>query len=77
MNLHKLKLQQPYFNAVLNGLKTFEIRRNDRRFQVGDYLCLEEYDYETKSYTGRFINKQIAYITDYMQRKGYVVFSFK
>lgn len=76
-NLHTLKLQQPFFNAVLDGFKMFEVRRNDRDFKVDDYLCLEEFDYEKRSYTGRFINKRIAYITDYKQRKGYVVFSFK
>jgi hypothetical protein len=40
MTEHKLKLPEPYFTEVLEGRKTFEIRRNDRGFQRGDKLVL-------------------------------------
>lgn len=40
MTLHMLKLREEYFDAVKNGVKTFEIRRADRDFKVGDTLCL-------------------------------------
>jgi len=43
MITHNLKTWPSYFNEVLSGEKTFEIRRNDRQFQVGDLLILEEY----------------------------------
>lgn len=56
MKLHKLKLIQPYFSQVKyhngkveNFFKKFEIRKNDRDYQVGDLLLLLEYkprDYE-------------------------------
>lgn len=42
MTEHELKLNQKYFDAVLNGLKTFEVRRNDRDFRVGDTLYLNK-----------------------------------
>lgn len=38
MKTHKLKLNIKFCDAVLSGEKTFEIRINDRGFQVGDHI---------------------------------------
>lgn len=40
---HHLKTKPEYFQAVINGKKPFEIRNNDRNFQTGDKVILEEY----------------------------------
>lgn len=40
MTEHELKLHEKYFDAVRNGIKTFEVRRFDRDFKVGDTLTL-------------------------------------
>lgn len=40
---HKLKTWPEYFYAVRGGQKTFEVRRADRDFRVGDLLCLEQW----------------------------------
>lgn len=39
---HDLKILSPYFIAVEDGSKPFEVRRNDRNYQVGDTLLLRE-----------------------------------
>ena len=36
--IHYLKLSQFFVDDVFSGRKTFEIRLNDRDFQVGDYI---------------------------------------
>lgn len=36
--LHKIKLQKPYCDPVLLGMKNFEVRYNDRGYQKGDYV---------------------------------------
>ena len=72
---HNLKIANEYFEAVNEGLKTFEIRNNDRNFKVEDIVNLEEID-ENKEYTGWKVTGKITYITNYAQMSGYVVFSF-
>lgn len=70
MVVHHLKIYPEYYEAVINDLKKFEIRKNDRFFMVGDTLILHEWMNE---FTGRKLEAQIIYITDYKQRPGYVV----
>lgn len=70
---HKLKIQQEYFEPVIQGKKRFEIRKNDRNFKVGDIVVLEEID-ENNAYTGDSFKTRITFITDYQQKDGYVVF---
>ncbi|EHN17061.1 DUF3850 domain-containing protein [Clostridium sporogenes] len=41
---HRLKTLPKYFNAVCDGKKTFEVRKDDRNFQIGDKLVLEKYE---------------------------------
>lgn len=43
MTTHELKIDIKYFDDVKNGKKNFEIRKNDRDFQVGDILELRAY----------------------------------
>ncbi len=73
MTIHELKTEPQFFHAIIAGLKTFEIRFNDRNFKVGDELRLREYD--TDHYTGREIFRIVTYLTDFMQCEGYVVMS--
>ncbi|MDW8517923.1 ASCH/PUA domain-containing protein [Priestia flexa] len=70
---HELKSLPEYFNAVYIGAKTFEIRKNDRDFKVGDTLVLKEIFSASKNFTGRSLEKKITYITDYEQKENYVV----
>ena len=38
---HRLKVFAKYADAIMNGTKTFEIRKNDRNFKVGDKIVFE------------------------------------
>ena len=49
--LHLLKIKPEYFNAVESLLKQFELRKDDRDYQIGDLIILQEYD--DGEYTGR------------------------
>lgn len=75
---HTLKVYPEYFKALWCGDKTFEIRLNDRHFDERDEVCLKENENGSHDgYTGREINGVITYLTDYQQKKDYVVFSFR
>lgn len=62
MKIHILKTWPQYFSRVESGQKTFEVRKNDRDFQVGDYLLLKEYDPDIKDFLGKSITLEIGYI---------------
>lgn len=75
--LHNLKINKEFFVPVMEQVKTFEIRKNDRNFRIGDKITLNEWDENLEVYTGRKVHGVITYITDYEQKGNFVVFSFK
>lgn len=71
---HVLKTWPEYFRQVRSGVKKFEIRLNDRNFQVGDTLLLEEYLPEECVYTGaRVFGRVTCIVSGFGLREGYVV----
>lgn len=59
---HILKTWPPYYEDVLSGKKTFEVRKNDRNFEEGDWLFLREWCPVDNKYTGRQIGYAITYV---------------
>lgn len=55
---HILEIQDKYFNDIKTGIKTFEIRRNNRNYSIGDDLTLVNLK------TNESIIKTITYIND-------------
>lgn len=75
--IHELKIYSEYFKTVLSGEKTFEIRKNDRPFQKGDLLALNEFD--GQYWTGNSCLVYVDYIfnnPDYV-KKDMVVMGIK
>ena len=68
MTIHKLKLNAAYYDDSASGIKTFEIRENDRDFKVGDILELREWVWSSLkgkgAYTGNAHWKVITYVLD-------------
>ncbi len=68
MVTHDLKIWTPYFNAVADGSKTFELRSDaGRKFQEGDLLYLREYTPPGATiagpcYTGRVLKARVSYV---------------
>lgn len=59
---HTLKTWPEPFQAILDDRKSFEVRRNDRAFAVGDLLRLLEWDPASEAYTGRGDEARVTYI---------------
>lgn len=70
MKTHNLKIWPEYLEQVKSGIKTFEVRKNDRDFKVGDSLILRAFDPDKAiqlmstagGYTGDWIEVDITYI---------------
>lgn len=76
---HELKTWPEYFKAVWDGKKTFELRKNDRDFNVGDDLMLIEYCPKKLVNTGSFLAVKITYILqggNFGLEDGYVILGF-
>lgn len=77
--VHELKTIPPFFEEVMAGTKTFELRKNDRGFRVGDVLILKEYFPDSKAYSGLETRRQITYVLRDFQglETGYVILGIK
>lgn len=51
--VHELKTWSECFHDIWWNRKTFELRYNDRNYQVGDTLLLKEWNKDTQEFTGR------------------------
>ena len=59
---HFIKTWPEYFEKQLIGDKLFEVRKDDRSYQVGDIFVSEEYDVRKNEYTGRGKRFTITYV---------------
>jgi len=75
---HQLKIWPVYFQAVEDRTKTFDVRLDDGwNFRVGDALCLQEWNPETRLYTGRVAVRMVRYIHRGMGlAPGYAILGF-
>lgn len=55
----KKKCWPELFQKILDGKKNSDVRLADFEIKEGDILILEEYNPETKKYTGRTIRKKV------------------
>ena len=70
----KKKTWPDMFQKMLEGKKTTDLRLADFDISEGDILVLEEYNPQTKQYTGRVLKKKVrnlnkVKLTDYHSAK--------
>ena len=81
------KIWPEYFEKILSGEKTFELRLADFECNVGDILVLKEWDPTTKQYTGRVLEKKVTYVSktknqqfwsrEDLEKYGFQIIAFK
>ncbi|WP_329804995.1 DUF3850 domain-containing protein [Flavobacterium facile] len=70
--IHNLKIKEEYAKAYFNGLKQWEIRKNDRDFKVGDIIEFNVIDKDI------IYRREIIYLLEGGQfgiEKGYCILS--
>lgn len=78
---HALKTWKQYYAAQEKGDKLFELRKDDRPYNVGDKFLSQEFDNTKNEYTG----KETTYIISYVLRdaeffglkQGYCILQLK
>jgi hypothetical protein len=70
--IHTLKTWPTYYAAICDGRKRFELRRDDRDFQVGDCLVLQEWEPDRQVYTGEMRSMRVTYRTTVFMCDGFV-----
>lgn len=63
--LHELKVWREPMEAIMEGRKRHEVRKEDRGvpFKEGDGLILREWDHERQEYTGTEAHFDIGYLS--------------
>jgi len=75
--LHSLKVQQQWYDALAKGSKTFEIRKNDREYNVGDNIVLWCYNGDIMLGGYEPLYYKITYVQEYGCEYGYVALGLK
>ena len=70
MQLHELKIKEVYLEEVYFGRKTFELRKDDRGYEVGDLIKFKVIDKEEHSEKGfdEYVDSEALYIITYILR---------
>lgn len=74
------KIKQEFFEEILKGNKTFELRKEDDvRYEEGDILILEEMKTIVGGITGRFAISRIGFVLRHFEglSDDYAIISLK
>lgn len=81
------KIWPEYFQAIMDGTKTFELRLADFDCSTGDTLVLREWDPQKEDYTGRELEREVTYVVrtkdqpfftaEDVEKYGFQVISFR
>ncbi len=81
------KVWPEYFQKILDGKKTYELRLADFECKEGDVLVLMEWNPADKQFTGRTLEKTVTYVgktrnmnfwsKEEVEKHGYQIIAFK
>jgi len=87
MNKIEKKILPEYFQAIIDGKKSYELRLGDFPCHEGDQMILREWDKSKREYTGRVIEKTVTSVVktkdlsfwnpEEIAEHGYQIISFR
>jgi ParB family chromosome partitioning protein len=78
--IHRIKIYEPYAEAVAEGRKTFEVRINDRGYNCGDFVRFRVFEdgFERQYHPLTDMTFRITYVHSGLGlQEGYVVFGIE
>ena len=84
-SFHKVEIDYKYASAIANGRKTFEIRKNDKDYKVGDCLIFRVKNIPPHRWCIEIVEKledNLYKITNVLNQsegleEGYIILAFK
>ena len=58
--IHDIKCIEPFYSEAEEGKKSFELRKNDRNYKVGDILC--QWQFVDGQITGKNFCQKVIYL---------------
>lgn len=80
---HEIKLACGFIESIIIGKKLFEVRKDDRQYEVGNRIKMKEWDNTNKVFTGKWVIVEILFILRgeegvmYGLQEGYCCWSHK
>lgn len=68
---HELKCWPVYFARLVDGTKTFEVRKDDRGYQAGDELLIREWDPPSATSNGRYTGRELSFRVGFVFHGGF------
>lgn len=68
--IHELKIWPEFYEAIESCVKTFDLRKDDRGYEINDGLRFREWDPRTEQYTGYELSRTIVYILRHRPKAG-------
>ena len=64
MNMSRIekKMWLESYEAVLSGVKTYDLRLADWKIESGDTIVFREWNPDTEQYTGRQMERKVGYV---------------
>lgn len=75
--VHELKVWPAFYRPKIDGVALFDVRLNDRGFQKGDHIRYQEFDPDTKEFTGRSSYWLITYVHSWAMQPGHVALGIR
>ncbi len=67
--VHELKIWPVYYQPILDDIKRFEIRYDDRGYKIGDLLYLREWE-PAPGGTGAYTGRESYYLVEFILYNG-------
>ena len=77
MTTHEIKCWPKFYQQVIDGRKTFELRRDDREYNAGDHLLLREWFPDEQDYSTRECLCYVPYLLRSEHTPGHVIMSIR